>query len=354
MSDREVILADDFTGAAEMAGIAWRSGRSVDFCTSLPNVLVSEVTVIDTDTRLLSEAEASERIRDICQRIRGWGVSRVFKKVDSVLRGPIRAEAEAAVTSLGRSGAVLLSANPTKSRMIVDGRYRVDGVPLHETDFARDPIHPALTDSVRERVGESPVLRTPDATSWEDVREVAASLDPGVLPIGAADFYTAWSEAPSWSMPAEPTHGTRLWLGGSQAIREAREEACDRFGIPVVEWNGEATEEWERAAKSAFELQGRVALEVGRIMTREPGDVLAAFRGIGSRLVKRLSPDYVFIEGGAISSAVMDALGWDRFRVVREWSLGVVGVRPVDETGASELVVKPGSYPWPNSVFSFS
>lgn len=29
---------------------------------------------------------------------------------------------------------------------MTDGRYHVAGVPLHQTEFARDPLHPATTD----------------------------------------------------------------------------------------------------------------------------------------------------------------------------------------------------------------
>ncbi|MFY7890086.1 MAG: four-carbon acid sugar kinase family protein, partial [Spirosomataceae bacterium] len=53
-----VVIADDFTGAAEMAGIALTKQFSVEIVTSLPLKTEASVVVISTDTRSLPEEEA--------------------------------------------------------------------------------------------------------------------------------------------------------------------------------------------------------------------------------------------------------------------------------------------------------
>ena len=57
-----IVIADDITGAAEIAGIAFSQGQQVRLrCNSSVNcdtVAVNETTVIATDTRSMSEAEA--------------------------------------------------------------------------------------------------------------------------------------------------------------------------------------------------------------------------------------------------------------------------------------------------------
>ena len=75
-------------------------------------------------------------------RVGAQDAQRMFKKVDSVLRGPVAAEIEAALDGLGLDRAVLVPANPSRGRIIRDGAYFMDGVPLDETEFADDPMHP--------------------------------------------------------------------------------------------------------------------------------------------------------------------------------------------------------------------
>ena len=68
-----IVIADDITGAAEIAGIAFVQGRQVRLVcgspvcdgTTAPNV----TTVIATDTRSMTEAEAVADTRRITSRL---------------------------------------------------------------------------------------------------------------------------------------------------------------------------------------------------------------------------------------------------------------------------------------------
>ena len=76
-----LIIADDITGAAEIAGIAWRKGLKVnlrlsghkvamlsgneDLKTSKPQNLKTSITVIATDTRSGTEEEAVKTIEEV-------------------------------------------------------------------------------------------------------------------------------------------------------------------------------------------------------------------------------------------------------------------------------------------------
>lgn len=72
-----IVIADDITGAAEIAGIAFQHGLTVRLlCSSLsitnPKDVVSretEVTVIATDTRSMTEAEAVVETRQLTKLI---------------------------------------------------------------------------------------------------------------------------------------------------------------------------------------------------------------------------------------------------------------------------------------------
>lgn len=354
---RQVVLADDFTGAAEIAGIAWRSGGSVVLSRGAAGELDADVTVIDTDTRLLPGEEAAALVREVCEGVRDACQDGVFKKIDSVLRGNIVAEIEAALDGLGRDRAVVVSANPSRGRVIRDGRYSIGGVPLHRTEFADDPIHPAATDRVRDLVGNRFRIETPDAGSLGEVARIASRLEPGDLPAGGADFYAAWSGSSDLRVEEPGLPERRLWLCGSQAVRGQRAEVCRRLGIPVAVFDSVSVDAWVDEAVSAIESSGRAVMELSRGTTLSTDDLLAALGAAGREVIRRAGPGIVFVEGGATAGALLDRLGWDRFEVTRELGPGVVGLRAdgselASSRGAVEIVVKPGSYPWPAGVFT--
>ena len=93
-----IVIADDITGAAEMAGIAFARGENVRLvcgcsvcgCGTAANGMV----VIATDTRSMSEADAVAEIRRITSNI-SLQPSALFKKTDSALRGHVVAELSA-------------------------------------------------------------------------------------------------------------------------------------------------------------------------------------------------------------------------------------------------------------------
>ena len=82
-----VVIADDITGAAEIAGVCLRYGLKVSFgIDTIPNE-VADVCVVATDSRSLSESEAYAVHSKLAADIYKQNPAFVFKKCDSVLRG---------------------------------------------------------------------------------------------------------------------------------------------------------------------------------------------------------------------------------------------------------------------------
>jgi uncharacterized protein YgbK (DUF1537 family) len=67
------------------------------------------------------------------------------------------------------------------------------------------------------------------------------------------------------------------------------------------------------------------------------------------RVLGLVQPARVCVEGGATAALLLQALGWKRLTVEREFATGVVGVHPVDRRRPL-LVLKPGSYAWPDCL----
>ena len=76
----------------------------------------------------------------------------LYKKTDSVLRGHLAVELSAMLSATGRSTGLLIPANPARNRTISEGEYRIDDIPLVETEFARDPAFPICSSQVTDLV----------------------------------------------------------------------------------------------------------------------------------------------------------------------------------------------------------
>ncbi|TVR85322.1 MAG: four-carbon acid sugar kinase family protein, partial [Spirochaetaceae bacterium] len=67
----------------------------------------------------------------------------IFKKVDSTLRGNISEEIAALASVFPERSFLVAPAFPSQGRTTQDGICLVHGIPLDQTDFARDPLNPA-------------------------------------------------------------------------------------------------------------------------------------------------------------------------------------------------------------------
>jgi D-threonate/D-erythronate kinase len=150
-------LADDLTGALE-AG-AFFAGAGIGCLVSvggeLPGVSTG-VLVFDTETRHLPPADAARKVGDLARAAALAGSRGIYKKTDSTLRGPIGAELKALQEAWPGVPLTYIPAYPRMGRTVRNGRLYVNGVPLEETSFARDPVNPALTGDLHTLLSESP------------------------------------------------------------------------------------------------------------------------------------------------------------------------------------------------------
>jgi uncharacterized protein YgbK (DUF1537 family) len=60
----------------------------------------------------------------------------------------------------------------------------------------------------------------------------------------------------------------------------------------------------------------------------------------------------LLVEGGATAEAVVQRLGWTRFAVAAAAPEGIGIVQPIGVAAAPRVWIKPGSYPWPDAVWT--
>ena len=87
------VLADDFTGAAELAGISLVYFNKVQVGMQyVPEKSDAEVLIICSDSRSVPEKEAVQITAAILEKILPFHPFFIYKKTDSVLRGHVIAE----------------------------------------------------------------------------------------------------------------------------------------------------------------------------------------------------------------------------------------------------------------------
>ncbi len=357
-----IVLADDLTGAAEVAALAHEAGLLAVVLTEIPKRPVeADVLVLDTDTRLVTPGRAALRVRTRATRLRALPHSGLLKKTDSVLRGPVLAELSACAEAFGFRRSLLVAGNPSLGRTIRDGRCFIGDHPIDKTAFARDPHHPALSASVldllhgrhRPDVSQrSPYGAIPsrgiivgEHRSAADTAQWLRAVDKHTLPAGGADFFRAWLQSriptstphSARSGPSDP-HGPTLLLHGTTAASPI-EGALPFKGLRPPPPGKVITVLRQRKA----------AVVAGTAATLSdpaaPARIAQGFAELALTLRDADAFRHLLIAGGATAATVLRALGWNRLTVVRVWGPGVVSLRPVGVE--IDVTLKPGSYPWP-------
>jgi D-threonate/D-erythronate kinase len=382
-----VVIADDISGAAEIAGIGRRFGLTVQVQRRFSPAKGVDVIVVDTNTRDTTEDVARATVEALARELNDADVLWCYKKVDSVLRGHVRAELEVLMNALEKPRTLLAPANPSKGRTIVGGQYRIDNRPLHETDFANDPQCPAKSSLVTDLLGTSEncpvlVLRhgasqgrergivVGEAESPEDLAEWAAECDVDVLAAGGSDFFTAILEARTGSLRLKtafevvPVAGLKLFICGSasdssrQAVKWAQ-----RLGIPVcpmpdplfgrvasAEW---LAEQWMADVLSALRRESRAIVAIPQPVLQDrslANELSTHLAGLVESVISRMAIGELILEGGATAQAVLDRLGWQALEVVGEYGPGIVQLSASDRR-ETLVTMKPGSYPWPPEIW---
>ena len=185
-----LLVADDLTGACDAAvhfaiGGIWPA--AVLFARGA-EVAGARVLAVSTESRDLPPAEIRRAVADVAAEFPGNAAARVFKKIDSTLRGNTGLEITAALESFDCDAAVVCPAFPRLHRVVESGFLRVTSTP----EF--DPIDVAArlrlqsglacahtrADGIAASLSAGTRLVSVDASCDDDLDRIAAAI----LPIG--------------------------------------------------------------------------------------------------------------------------------------------------------------------------
>ena len=271
-----VIIADDLSGAADCGIACTTAGHdTIVVLGERPDEPACHVLAVDADTRGRDRLDAAAETARLV-RLHAPATRRLFRKLDSTLRGHVAAELAALLAvrrEAGPATILLAAAFPATGRTTLGGVQLLDGVPLQDTVVWRRErmtgraflpemldaaglrtmvigLEQVRTEGLRfliERAaasGSMDVLAC-DAETDEDLARIAAAgvgLGPSLVWAGAAGLAAGLARllphaGPPFrpdSAPTVPVEGPVLFVVGSLSAVSARQVAA-LSALPGVE-----------------------------------------------------------------------------------------------------------------------
>ncbi|MGC4252108.1 MAG: four-carbon acid sugar kinase family protein [Sphingobium sp.] len=265
-------IADDFTGAGDIAGLIAAEGMRTSLFTSIDDVADHdcEAGVIALKSRSIPAADAVAQSLAALDRLLAAGCRQIVFKYcstfDSTPEGNIGPVAEALVARLGARQAIVCPSFPANGRTVYQGNLFVGAVPLSESGMRDHPLTPMTDSDIRRwlaRQTRLPVAHIPleqvrgdgladrlraleglvvmDAISDEDLRLIGravagARLVTGGSAIGAglpANFRAEGLIGTS-PLPAIGRPGPTILLSGSCSVATNAQVAAYRASHPSI------------------------------------------------------------------------------------------------------------------------
>ncbi|WP_275628874.1 four-carbon acid sugar kinase family protein [Pseudomonas sp. 273] len=398
-----LIIADDLSGAADCAvGFASLGWPTLVMLDARPTQAQVQVIAVDTDSRRLDAAQAAQRsvaafhaLARPCQRL--------YKKIDSTLRGNWAAEVAALHPLAGL--ALVAPAFPEMGRTVRDGQVRVHGAPLESTDTWRLEHADAPADmarmlgdaglrvehcaleQLRQSAGQLPRLIQSaqergvqalifDAETPEDLRLLAretAQPELRAFWVGSGGLARQIREVPppsstpvvpSKTEPAPSQLATVVLAGSLSTVADRQCEELQRrsdilpFSLPpaVLRQGSDhpAWPEWQAQVGALLEQGLDLLLRIGRDEQPDPAEGAL----LSANLAALLKPHFhrvggLVATGGETARAMLGAVGIDGLQLVGEIEAGSVLSHPLAPAGGHRpgIVTKAGAFGSPEALY---
>ena len=156
--EKLLIIADDFTGALDtgiqFAAYGARTEIMTDAEINFEDYPLTEVFIVDTESRHLPGPDAYAAVYSLAGKAVRAGITYLYKKTDSGLRGNIAHELMAVLDASEKGFLAFLPAFPGMNRVVKNGVSYVDGVPIEDSVFGHDPFEPVTCSRVKQLFGE--------------------------------------------------------------------------------------------------------------------------------------------------------------------------------------------------------
>ena len=261
MSKHLLLIADDLTGANDSSVTFAAAGFSTLLALSpatLPQTLShsAEVFAVSTDSR--AQSDAHSRTAQAAQAALQQGIARLYLKIDSTMRGSVRAQIAGALhtwqTRHPHAVAIICPAYPAMGRTIEHGQLLVHGIPVPETPSGQDAICPvssadmhtllpeaivlpcaeasALAEHIRSSGARQIVIDAQSETDLQQIAQAIALLGEAAIPVGSAGLARAIAHtlpAPAASSLSNPLPVTPPVLVLVTSIHDTSQQQVDTY-----------------------------------------------------------------------------------------------------------------------------
>ncbi|QDT55891.1 hypothetical protein Pan44_39390 [Caulifigura coniformis] len=188
-------IADDFTGASDVAGGLAAAGMRVAICFEVPDPVEvprdCDALVIGLKTRSIAADLAIARSLQALRPLQRAGIRRFYFKYcstfDSTDRGNIGPVLDALVHALDARQSIVCPATPAVGRTVYQGHLFVHGRLLHESGMERHPLNP-MTDADLVRVLSRQTARPVGLISHDVVVQGPAAIQSALRALSEAPF----------------------------------------------------------------------------------------------------------------------------------------------------------------------
>ena len=355
----DYFLADDLSGALDAAAAFHRVGRRVTVALSAddwPDGSVGDVMGFTTETRNASATGAAAKVAAVIANGRARGARLVYKKIDSTLRGQVAAELTALAAAMPEASFLFAPANPSVGRTVRDGRLLVHGVPVAETEFARDPVSPVRESSIRALLGNAAGSRVTIADTETEADLIAAvsrmesnrtpwvAIGSGALarPVAALGGQSNASATIEWRTPVP---GPMVFVCGSSHYgnRAQADQLARECGVPIREVTPGDVADTTRAAIADAAKHGGVSLMLETERT-ESSRALKAITEVAREVVRQAAAARLFVTGGETAFALGGAFHVSRLSFRAELEPGLSLSSAETDLGTMLWAVKPGAF----------
>ena len=379
------IVADDLTGSGDTAVQFVRAGwcthlsiGGADEALSGPAHDGVEVLAVTTNSRALTAADAAEVIRVNVRQLRSAGVTRLYKKVDSTLRGAFKAEIDAARDAWRDDAiAVVCPAFPATGRTVEQGILYVNGKPVTETSAATDPVTPVTEshiptllgcahvapraedtpETLAARIAQAGGAVVVDAATDADLERLARAvglLGERALPVGAGGLAVPLARV--WA-GADQTAPVVVVVTSQHSAARAQAAALQAAGAdtwsPSLEQLADDAQ-WQAWSQPLLQAHAQAPLEAGTILLLAPegqragldSDTVADRLGsLAAQLIAASRAAGVVATGGDGARSVLVALQANGIALVDEVMGGVpLGTLTGGTAAGLPVVTKAGGF----------
>ena len=382
------MIAHDFTGAMDsLAAFVEVPGDTVLLLAAGEPADSARNVAVVAETQTSGPAEAYALVRDATRRLAG---RQLFARVSSSLRGNIGPEVRAVIDETGAK-AIVCSALPREGRTVIDGVGKLNSVPLHLTEYGRDPVAPCLESSLpvilqdsgveaslislaSVREGKDALRETLLATTSEAI-VIDAETDDDMQAIGwaLAALDTRWcacatsglsphlaaalgrtGDTQRYRLSQPNKRGVLAVIGSTDptsAAQVARLEGLPSSSVVRIEATalcagGEALLKWEDEALETLARGNNTVLttSLSPVIPHLVGEVAPRLGELASHIIRRRASTLV-LSGGLTALNTCRALGIEAVEVLGEVEPGVVCSRGTDRYGTDRTIVsKAGGF----------